>query len=833
MKRRRLAVSFSSSSSSSLNDDVDFAMNDLSFPDDSSPESDDGVLDTGSYSEEEEERLFSPNDNGNERIDSEFPDIRRPDFLELPSDFFVFPAGANIYADDDTGLHARMSRSAFGGELFSDLVGLVHSLHLTRDGYKSVTLFLKKHLPEKAKNIPMDLRSLWRRVDSVAGDLVDVENFIGCDGAYSSITASVRRWIASPIVRSELVRTTVQARPLIEKTLLSTSPPRVSSANADTDGQDTLCFADIVRYCDGVITERWQCIRFFESIWENRDRVRDTLAAVRAKLVSDSLHGLDIMPVFVSLEFFFDGLPIFRRNTSDCSTCMITCINYRFERIPDDHRGCLYDPVILVTRNRNEDIQDRPLNLDISEHAVRLIRESVNSVIRVDKGAGMAFVFMPLYFGTSADGVARNEVAGMKSIGLSLRMCSRCTFINERSSYDQRFSADSSDDVFEDFPPRLGMAELSLVRLLDDDSTTHFARTRISSQGYHFFSPLWHLTPSVLQTIGVDVFHAEGEVVVPRHLEQVEEELVASFRDRVATRGQEAKEFWIAFSNSFHRMRDKSVGCAKFASLKGWKWAANGRMKMDTMKRMPLILRDVLSPSEYSRLMGSKVGVGLRAHSCLIRCLMQKVYVLNGALSEFRAQIHRCLLEMVESVGHNLFVPTLHMFEHFADCFEYLGILSHSMTFRFERVIKKVKEAVERSNRRSVTATAMRDLHRRSLLTAFQFGDKLHDHVDDSCDTLTDELLYETGQYLLVKRKHDDTAFVVLVDKWTDRNTCQGVAFIITASYDHFLGSRLISSTETVCTADSTGSSQNKICGPAEIVRGTDPNTLVLFDYVT
>eukprot|EP00762_Andalucia_godoyi_P002724 ANDGO_04519.mRNA.1 hypothetical protein len=106
-------------------------------------------------------------------------------------------------------------------------------------------------------------------------------------------------------------------------------------------------------------------------------------------------------------------------------------------------------------------------------------------------------------------------------------------------------------------------------------------------------------------------------------------------------------------------------------------------------------LRDVLSPLEYCRFMESKAGIGLREHSCLSKCLMQNAYILNGSLTELRAQVHKCLLQMAESVGHNLFVLTLHMFEHFADCFEYLGILFQSMTFRFERVIKNVKSFYE------------------------------------------------------------------------------------------------------------------------------------------
>jgi hypothetical protein len=83
----------------------------------------------------------------------------------------------------------------------------------------------------------------------------------------------------------------------------------------------------------------------------------------------------------------------------------------------------------------------------------------------------------------------------------------------------------------------------------------------------------------MMSTLGIDVFHAEGEVLIPRHLDLIQPAWM-----------KWKPEAWKLLAQSLREVVCADPGMPAFASMKGWKWACNGRQKMETMIAAPLAL---------------------------------------------------------------------------------------------------------------------------------------------------------------------------------------------------------------------------------------------------
>lgn len=520
------------------------------------------------------------------------------------------------------------------------------------------------------------------------------------DASMCKLSQVIHTWLSCQVFREEITRVTDETADLIAPFF-----------NSDVDN---VSFARVLGSAC-TVQRRWQSERYFQSIAEYRHQWLPAVIAESLRFPRCTLR-----PHFIHLEFFFDGLPLFRRKTCDGYTASVTFVNQSHHFIPAALKSALHVPIALGKKPPGN--KQYPLHDIFTSELVKMFRETpvCFALHHCDNLEGEAAdllshdidIFIPLYFGCSCDGVARNECTGLQSIALSLKPCTWCLFVNDNEQGVSRLQDPlASPDVSTVFQMRNPLTERATVHQAFSTGVAEAQNRVMAELGYSKFAPLWSLSAHAIQSCGIDTFHNEGENLAPRHFQQLDPVFLTL-----------SPTFWNDFCLTMKRILPPPLRPPSFASWKGWNYACNGKTKMDTMAFAPLVLLRLLGP--HHRFFTTKYYDGILAHSKIVRLLAQRALMLTDGddLALLRDELFFLFQKFISSLDRPFATPTLHMCEHYVDELRYLGLWSLFTTLRFERVNKILRKLVQFTNCKNVCATILSVFHRKIIAEAEKYG---------------------------------------------------------------------------------------------------------------
>lgn len=625
----------------------------------------------------------------------------------------VLPASESVAASADPLEFTASGESpvfaqleAAHGTTCAAVARLCAAVPLSQAHYDRVVECILTCVPESPNipvrhRLPKAKRTIMGRFENAVSQFVQFRGLsTEQDSAMLELRTVILHWLSSPIIREEIAAITDETRDLI-----------LPYFSRDGD-RHTVAYEDIFRAAGGVISRRWHCLRYFQAIEEYRTTWYPQVESLRKKYSRCTVHCH-----FLHLAFFFDGLPLFRRRTSDAFAMSATFINNTPHMFPAELRTSLHLPLALGKKRAK--IQGPTFMQYFTNELVSMVAECPSLFVCHKENAPLdrpfslltheIDVFIPLYFGCPVDGVARNEAACLQSIGLSNKMCSHCLFNNSGTALENRFTSRRDEHNVNKIYSRRTPNERAECSVFSQNGSRIERAAVTEKYGYVGYSPLWRLSSNMMSTLGIDTFHNEGENLIPKHFETCG-----------STFGRYIPEMWNVMCKNLQNFSSGENCIPSFASFKGWKWALNGRCKMESMVLAPLCLGSVLyGMSPTHAMFDTPEWRAIQAHSHITRIVMQKAMFFRDIeeIDDLRKELWTFYGTMYDALGKDLLVPTVHMCEHYVDQLTYLGILSSFTTFPFERIHKVVRQFSHLTNMRSVTKTILRYIHHRAAVS--------------------------------------------------------------------------------------------------------------------
>lgn len=590
----------------------------------------------------------------------------------------------------------------------------------------------------KLLTLPLDPRTARAKAQRAADVFCGIHKpFPEKDLAVLGLFGIILDWISTASILSEACRVSKISGPLwsewmnhILENRTGTTPPLPISES-------------ILEHVSGRLDERWQCERFVQALAEHEESRKWILILQEARRTFP--EGVEVVPF--PLQTFFDGLPLNRRKSSAGYAAVVTPIALRVHFIPPQQRVALFSPFVLC-RNESNDAETVAGSV-VGEFKKIPAAFVLTGVPKQVCGSNVSNILVvPYYLSSVVDGVARNQVAGLKAFSLSRYPCTLCMYTANDDTVSHRWnSCVREPNVLRVFTQRLD-GEKFLVEKLRNGSQGE-KETVYSTLGYSYCSPLWELSKNMPSTLGVDLFHTEGENLIETHMSIVDKHLSTFSGD------EQVSEFWQQFCKALKKFfREDGESSGTFSSFKSWRKGCTGYQKMWSFLYAPCALVEILPPGHS--FFSGVAWESLLSHVRYLVILTRKFHIeldrqfvseggeLEGTLwNAFRTSFRNDVMQ-------NFYRgPTLHMAEHYTSVIRRLGLLSLNTAFPFERANKYIRRSAANTNNVGVCVTILSrmSLQRSAVLGKFS---NLPTTVGDS--DVGDRVVLEPCNFFLCTR---------------------------------------------------------------------------------